>query len=85
MHDVQLAKLTWSRVGDGGCRHGDGNASTAAAAVLPTAATPAASTEGGDRQKRKRTSFYSGQPAQTAEQVNTADKRTALHMCYCPI
>lgn len=34
--------LTWSRVGDGGRRHGDGNA---AAAVLPAAASPAASTE----------------------------------------
>lgn len=42
-------RLTWSRVGDGGCRHGDGNANTAAAAVLPAAATPAASTEGGER------------------------------------
>lgn len=59
MPDVQF-KLTWSRVGDGGCRHSDGNANTATAAVLPAAATPAAATEGGGRQKRKRTSFYSG-------------------------
>lgn len=39
------AQLTCSSVGDGWCRHGDGNANTAAAAVLPAAAPPAAATE----------------------------------------
>lgn len=46
----ELAELTWARVGDGGRRHGDGNANTAAAAVLPAAASPAASAEGGRRE-----------------------------------
>lgn len=41
------AGLTCSRVGDGWCRHGDGNANPAAAAVLPAAAPPAAATERG--------------------------------------
>lgn len=56
-------KLTWPRVGDGGCRHGDGNANTATAAVLPAAATPAAPAErggggkGGGRQERKEDMF----------------------------
>lgn len=45
-------ELTWSRVGDGGCRHCDGNADAAAAAVLPAAATPAAPAE--DRRERTR-------------------------------
>lgn len=47
----ELAELTWARVGDGGRRHGDGNANTAAAAVLPAAASPAASAEGGRRER----------------------------------
>lgn len=34
--------LTCSGVGNGWCRHGDGNADPAAAAVLPAAAPPAA-------------------------------------------
>lgn len=41
----ELAKLTRTRVRDGGCRHGDGNADTAATAVLPAAASPTAATE----------------------------------------
>lgn len=39
--------LTCSGVGNGWCRHGDGNADPAAAAVLPAAAPPAAAAEGG--------------------------------------
>lgn len=58
--------LTWSRVGDGGCRHGDGNANPAAAAVLPAAAAPAASAEGGEgnkRRKEEKTFLSSAKPA----------------------
>lgn len=43
----RFARLTCSSVGDGWCRHGDGNANPAAAAVLPAAAPPAAATERG--------------------------------------
>lgn len=52
-----LAKLTWSRVRNGGCRHGDGNANTTAAAVLSATTTAAASTEGGKRGERERMSL----------------------------
>lgn len=54
--------LTWPRVGDGGCRHGDGNANTAAAAVLPAAAASAAATGGATGRGEDVTSQ---QPAQT--------------------
>lgn len=42
--DASASRLTWSSVGDGGRRHGHGEAD-AAAAVLAAAAAPAAATE----------------------------------------
>lgn len=67
------AKLTWSRVGYGGCRHGDGNANTAAAAVLPAAATPAASTEGGERETEEKDSALCKATCEDCTAGNTAD------------
>lgn len=70
----ESAELTWARVGDGGCRHGDGNANTAAAAVLPAATSPAASTEGG-RGERGRALFRA-----TRSDGCTADIQTGTNV-----
>ncbi len=79
---MQLAELTWSRVGDGWCRHGDGNANTAAAAVLSAAATPTASTEGGERQKRKKAIVLLRATCSDCTAGNTADTWTLTPVSY---
>lgn len=56
--------LTWPRVGDGGCRHGDGNANPAAAAVLPAAAASAAATGGATETGRHDAATCSDRTAQ---------------------